>query len=150
MITKQELRDFDYIIVLCVLFIFLFGLLSQYSASFQRGELLHKNFALMQIVWVLLGAAAAFLILNVSYNRFIEFAYPLYALGIALLVLVLVFGRTTYGAKRWLDLGIISFQPSEFAKIATILALAKYLGQINNRQYTLAELILPCFIAAAP
>jgi rod shape determining protein RodA len=60
-------------------------------------------------------------------------SYPIYGLVILLLVIVLVVGQTIAGNKSWIDLGFFKLQPSEFAKIATALALARYLSEPGIR-----------------
>ena len=73
----------------------------------------------------LIGAA----VLLVDLRVFSQFAYLYYGVAIALLCAVLVLGTEISGAKSWIKIGSFSIQPSEFAKIATCLAFAKYVSQ---------------------
>jgi len=66
------------------------------------------------------------LILALDYRTFVRYSYPFYLISLILLVLVMVTGRSTSGSQRWLQLGFISFQPSELAKIALILAMTRF------------------------
>ena len=64
-----------------------------------------------------------------DYHLLLSLAYPLYGVSVALLLGVLLFGRSISGSQRWITIASFSFQPSELIKIALILALAKYFSQ---------------------
>lgn len=99
------------------------GLLTVYSATSIPGA--HQGLWAKQLVWALAAVAAAWLAASIPHRVYDSLSYPLYGVAILFLVLVLVMGHSAYGAKRWLDLGPIKFQPSELAKIATVLVLAR-------------------------
>jgi rod shape determining protein RodA len=82
-----------------------------------------------QIVWYLLGTGAAAALCCVDYHTLARWAMVAYWTAVLLLVAVLVFGTVRFGARRWFDLGFFSLQPSEFAKIAFILAQAHFLSR---------------------
>ena len=84
-----------------------------------------------QLMWIGFGIVLALLILNIDSKFFVSFAYLFYALTVFLLFAVLFFGKEVNGARSWFELGPVRLQPAEFAKFATNLALAKYLGQYN-------------------
>jgi len=84
-----------------------------------------------QLLWIGFGIVLSLLILNIDSKFFVSFAYLFYALTIFLLFAVLFLGKEVNGARSWFELGSIRLQPAEFAKFATNLALAKYLGQYN-------------------
>ncbi len=79
-----------------------------------------------QAVWILLGVVVFFLCCLVGSGVIEEKAWHIYFASVALLLVVLLVGKVRGGAQRWLSLGGINFQPSEFAKIALILTLARY------------------------
>ncbi len=85
--------------------------------------------AFRQFLWVIIGFAGLFAAAHIDYRTILSYAYPAYALNVAALVLLLIFGGERYGARRWLDLGPFSLQPSEFLKITVILALAFFLSE---------------------
>jgi rod shape determining protein RodA len=87
------------------------------------------EFFFRQIVWYGAGTLAAVMICLVDYRTLARWAGPAYWLNIGLLVAVLFFGTVRGGARRWFDLGFFSLQPSEFAKVALILALADFLSR---------------------
>ncbi len=109
------------------------GLLQRFTESrfvdFMRW--LGERFFFKQLVWYAIGAAAAVAICLVDYRVLARWSLVIYWASIALLVAVLVpgIGAMRYGARRWIDLGLLQFQPTEFAKLAVILALAHYLSR---------------------
>lgn len=101
------------------------GLLNLYSASAAAsGETSH--FFRSQLIWAGVGLALLLGMLTFHYRLLMEAAVPIYVVSIVLLVLVIFFGKVSGGQKNWLALGPVRFQPSEFAKLAVILVLAKY------------------------
>ncbi|MGB3399537.1 MAG: rod shape-determining protein RodA [Candidatus Deferrimicrobiaceae bacterium] len=79
-----------------------------------------------QMIWILLGMAVFFLFCYLSGGFIEEMAWYVFLVVVAVLLVVLLVGKVRGGAQRWLSLGFFNFQPSEFAKIALILALASY------------------------
>lgn len=99
------------------------------------------------------GAVIALAIGLFDYRRFMRGAYVFYAIVIVLLVLVMVKGRVVMGARRWLTLGPVNFQPSELAKIAVALALARWFHMDAGRRkngYGLAAIAVPVVITLVP
>lgn len=88
-------------------------------------------FELKQCVWIAAGITVYFMTASTGYRTFLSLSYFLYAISILLLVGVVFFGQRVYGAQRWLALGPIAIQPSEFAKIFTLLAMVKYIGNFH-------------------
>ena len=86
-----------------------------------------------------------------NYNALERYAYPIYFLSISLLILVLFTGKVTSGSQRWLSLGPVSFQPSELAKIAILLVLAKFFSKKGGRKkYRLRDLWQPFILIGIP
>jgi rod shape determining protein RodA len=77
-------------------------------------------------MWACVGLGAAALVAAIPYRAYDTLAWPFYVISLVMLGLVLVMGSSAYGAKRWLDIGPIKFQPSELAKIAMVLVLARF------------------------
>jgi len=101
------------------------GLVALYSASYHNPRVSEGVF--YDQLWIaLIGFGVMFLVSRIDYHKWYDTAYFLYGLMIVLLVLVLFSGRYVLGAQRWLCLGGLSFQPSEFAKLFYILAMARY------------------------
>ena len=123
---KYLAERFEFRIFLVVIALVILGIVSVYSASYdaQASEIFFK-----QLVWAALGVGVLLLCAFVPFRILHLSAYPAYALSIALLVGVLLFGRTVSGSTSWFNLGTLRFQPSEFAKVTTALALAAYLSR---------------------
>jgi rod shape determining protein RodA len=99
------------------------GLLTVYSATTVPGA--HEGLWTKQLAWAVVAFGAACAVAAIDYRVYDTLAWPLYGVSLVMLVLVLVFGSTTMGARRWLEIGALKFQPSELAKIATVLVLAR-------------------------
>jgi len=81
-----------------------------------------------QLIWIAAALVLGFFILIVDSNFYVFFAWIIYGIVIFLLLLVLVFGTVVNGAKGWFMIGSFGFQPAEFAKFATALAMASYMN----------------------
>jgi rod shape determining protein RodA len=92
-----------------------------------------------QFIWILAAIVLAVFVVIIDNRFYLFFAWFVYAILIFLLILVLVIGREVNGARSWFELGPLSFQPSEFAKFATALALAGYL---NNHKQELKRIMV--------
>lgn len=134
------------------------GLLTIYSTSAHDGLPKEKNVFLRQVVWAGLGVIAFFVFANLNYRRFYDLSFVLYGISIALLILVLIFGRSRMGAQRWLELGGFNFQPSELTKFSLILFLSRYLSHkdISNIKSNIKDLgfirsiVVPAILAGTP
>jgi cell division protein FtsW len=117
------------------------------SASTVRGLVIKDDasfFLKRQLLWLAVGGAAGGVAACCHYRRWRRAASLLAVLSIGLLVFVLIFGREINGSRRWLHLGPLSFQPSELAKLGTILMLAAWFRRIPLRIGKLREgIILP-------
>jgi len=89
-------------------------------------------------------------VMSFDYHVLLDFSVVLYALGIASLLAVLVAGVVRGGAANWLQIGPWQFQPSEFAKLATVLFLARYLAGLNRRTLSLREVFIAIGIVGLP
>lgn len=111
------------------------GLLSIYAAAFNEAHPHIYDFSQnygKQLVFIGVSLVVGFIILLIDAKFFNAFAYVFYGLSIICLLLVLVVGSKISGSTSWIQLGPISFQPSEFAKFGTALALAHYLGKLDT------------------
>jgi len=87
-----------------------------------------------QLLWLGVAAVAAVVVMSVDYHIWAEFSLSLHGVGIALLVAVALFGKEVGGNRSWLDVGPVSFQPSELVKWTTCLATASFLSKrVQNR-----------------
>jgi rod shape determining protein RodA len=151
-LERNRLDGFDYLTCILTIILIGFGVITIYSATYnpEAGTWL-TGFCRRQLIWVAIASGLGAFLFIFHYNIFYQLAYPLYGIGIVLLIAVEFAGSTHMGATRWLSLGGINVQPSEFAKITVILALARYLSDRRlPPPYNLKELIPPAFIIALP
>lgn len=123
------LRRMDWLMVFSIVALLVFGVMFIYSASYRGEDAPMAGFHQKQMLWALVGGLFLFMAAMTDYRRLRDGAWWLYAVGLVLLVLVLLVGKKVYGATRWLNLFGIQVQPSEFAKLATLVALARFLGR---------------------
>lgn len=120
---KARLPAVDLRLLGAVLALVVIGLLTVFSATSIPGA--HEGLWTKQLGWAGVALVAGWLVASLHYRVYDTLAWPLYGVSLLLLVLVLVMGSSAYGARRWLELGPLKFQPSEVAKIATVLVLAR-------------------------
>ena len=108
--------------------IVLFGLATLYSAA--GGSL--SPWASNQGLRFVMLSGLMFALSRISVARWMDIAYPLYGITLVLLLIVELFGKIGMGAQRWIDLGFIRLQPSEFMKIAVVLSLAKFFHRLPS------------------
>jgi rod shape determining protein RodA len=122
----------DWVIVSIYLALVLFGWLNIYSAVFEEGHTSILDIGQRygkQMIWILASFVMIMAILLLDPKLFSQFAYLIYAVTILVLVLVIFAGREVYGSRSWFQVGSFAIQPSEFAKIGTSLAIAKYMSR---------------------
>jgi len=134
------------------------GLVALYSASYQNVRVPQKIFY-DQLTFAILGLAIMYFIGKIDYRKFYDAAYIFYALNIILLILVLLGGKNALGARRWISMGGISFQPSEITKLSIILILGRYFSRmrpaisfdfLSKAQRINKELLFPLFLTVVP
>jgi len=134
------LVGFDGPLVFAVVMLACAGLATMYSVGFDHGTRFFDHGRNM-----LIAAVVMFLVAQVSPQRLMAMAVPLYTVGVALLIAVAMFGLTKKGAQRWLNVGVV-IQPSEIMKIAMPLMLAWWFqrreGQMRAFDFIVAALIL--------
>ncbi|MBO8126183.1 MAG: rod shape-determining protein RodA [Firmicutes bacterium] len=150
---KRVAKNFDFTLLGVVVALVALGLVAVYSATHSR--LLEAGsdpffFLKRQVMWVIIGLVGLGLAVYLDYEVLGKFSKYFYLGMLALLTLVLVTGKLVSGSQSWFRIaGLASFQPSELAKIAVILFLAKYLeGQENLRE--LRSLVVPFAIVLIP
>jgi len=120
---ERFLLDFDWPLLLAALALAVLGVIEIYSSEPQG------NYWQRQLSWLILGVVAMFLTAIIDYRRLVEVVPFIYGGSIVLLILVLLFGREVSGNRAWLGVGSFGIQPSELAKIATVLMLAPFLAE---------------------
>jgi len=126
MATRLRLPLLDFPMLGASGLLLVIGVATVYSATTVPGA--HEGLWIRQLTWLVLALGAAWVATSLHYRAHDSLAYPLYVISLVLLVAVLAFGTSAFGAKRWLELGPLRFQPSEIAKVATVFVLARRLS----------------------
>jgi len=120
------------------------GWISVYGASYdfdQTSVLDWNHRAGKQFVWILTAFGIGGMLLLIDYKMYNYFAYVIYGLTLALLILTIFIAPEIKGSRSWLVIGPISFQPAELAKMATALALAKFMDSYNYKLKSYKDLL---------
>ncbi len=137
-----------------VVLLYLFGLQTLYSTSY---TLAGMTYFIKQIIWGVLGLGLAFTIFFLGYERIIPYAtYLILGLIIMLLLPITIMRHAVKGAYRWISLGPIRIQPSEFAKVVLVLFAARWLNEITFwpkgffNKNVLKKVLVPMLMLAFP
>lgn len=138
-------ENLDYTLLFAVVILCFYGLLVlQSSTRLVTTEGSDPYFFVKrQSLWALLGFLFLVIIIFIDYHNLERYSKVIYFVAIVLLILVIVSGRLTHGARRWLAIGPFDFQPSEFAKIALIMFLADFLAKNKPKLDNLFYYLLP-------
>jgi rod shape determining protein RodA len=131
----RKLLGMNWLLVLVAVGLSIFGVMAIYSATYMREDSYLTEMWRRQIIWLVVGVVIFFAAALVDYRHWLNnIVFPLlmYLAGLGLLVLTHFKGKTTYGARSWLNLGPMSFQPAQLAVIATLLLLAWLLANTEN------------------
>lgn len=142
MLKLYKLRDYNFRLVLWLIMISSIGVLLVGSA---RASLQSK-----QLVGVILGLIVMVIVSLMDYSWILNFYWVIYFANIAMLLFVRLFGDSSGGATRWLDLGFIRFQPTELSKILVIMFFARYLMQHEDDLNTLKTIVSSIVLLAIP
>ena len=130
-VDRRLISHLNWGLLACMVVLFLIGVGNLWSASGTRLEegVAFSDFYQRQLVWGALGLVGMLLGMWLDYRKLRNIAWILYLVSLLLLILVPVAGKTVYGARRWLSLGFMSFQPSELAKLAVLVLAARLLAR---------------------
>jgi len=156
MLGKSILKRIDWVSVVIYLAIVFIGWLNIYSSTVTEVEPSIFNFNTLhgkQLFFVGLSFISILILLVIEVNLYERFSSLFYLISMVSLLGLFLFGKTIAGATSWYDLGFFNFQPSELAKVATALALAKYLNDIQtdikrrkDQLYALLILFIPAIL----
>ncbi|MFP5489903.1 MAG: rod shape-determining protein RodA [Bacteriovoracia bacterium] len=148
----QYIKRYDFSFIGSFFAIFLIGVLNLYSATHSQSHEGLGDLYRSQIMWWLLATVVA-IVVSIVFNpkTFERVSYFAYGVTFFLLILVMVMGDVGMGAQRWLNLGPIRMQPSEFMKLGLAMALARYFSRVSpERELSLTDLPVPGLIAGIP
>ena len=143
-----SLKRFDWNYAFIILTLQIIGLVNLYSAAYSTDHLARVFTA--QLVWIPIGWCAFFVISRFDYKLLVKYSPFFYGANLLALVLVLFIGKRIYGSRRWLDLGVFNFQPSETMKFFLILFMAGFLARHKLENFGFRDLFKPLVILGIP
>lgn len=145
----RKLLGLNWLLLANMLALAIFGVVAIYSATYMREDPIATDFWRKQANWIAVGFFA-FMITSLIDYRWIRWgALPMYLAGIAFLILTKFVGQRVYGARSWLHLGLINFQPAQLAVVAGIMVLALFLSQFKQ-MHPMFRLLICGAIVGAP
>ncbi len=152
-LTSQNMQS-DRPLLIAVIFLVVIGLMAIFSASAPKCVEMGVNparFLIIQIIGVIIGFMGLKFFSNFHYKKLIKYTFPFALFVIIMLVVVKVAGVTVNGAQRWINIGPLSLQPSEFAKPAVVLLLAAAFARdtqlLNEKK--ISKIFVPILIMVA-
>ncbi len=142
-------RDFDWVLLGLVLLVCTVSVLEIYSATLHTK---YVGFHTKQMYWIAGGVVAMFLLAKIDYHKLLDFAPWAYGFFLVALGAVLIpgIGHKALGARRWVKLGPILFQPSEWMKLVIILLVARYFANLGGRSLTWREIMKAFVLVGVP
>ncbi len=141
MFQNYKFKNYNFILVIAIIALTILGILVIGSAN--------SDYQNKQIIGMVIGLIVMVIVSFVDYDFVLQFAWIFYGLVILLLGLVLLFGDSTSGATRWIDVGI-RFQPSELGKVLLVLFFAKYFMDHEDDLNTRRRLLISIILAGIP
>jgi cell division protein FtsW len=142
---RKKERYFDYSLLFIIIFLVCFGLVMLYSTSSYNGQVTFHDSAFYlkkQMVATILGLIAMLIVARIDYHFWERFTLLAFVMAHILSAAVLLVGTDINGSKRWLKIAGVSFQPSEFAKLAVILFLALVISKVSKKIKNFRTMIL--------
>jgi len=136
----------DWALVTALLALAAMGIVMIYSATQSAAPRLYIS----QIYALALGLLAMIVALSIDYRTLADRSHLIYIAIIGLLIYVMFFGAVRGGSRRWIPLGVFNLQPSEFAKMAVALVLAKFFGENRRGNPTMTDLVVAGALAGLP
>lgn len=149
MAAKNPALRYDHALVGLTLALLMFGMVMVFSASSGMSENRFGSpylFFRRQLIWDAIGIVALLVTMRIDYHKWQKWALPMLVLSAVMLAAVLVVGPVVKGARRWIHLGPITFQPSEFAKLSLILWVSSFLDRHRSQVSQLKKGFLPPLI----
>jgi rod shape determining protein RodA len=150
---RAYFRHLDYILIAATLGLIAYGVTMIYFATRHDIDGRPLHFVTQQLVAVVVGVVAAAVMSLLDYEIYRRFQWLMYAFAVFILLIVLPFGQVVHGARRWIDLGFQSFQPSALALLLLALSIGAYLADrmdmLGSRRVTLVALAMvavPAFL----
>jgi rod shape determining protein RodA len=142
-----RIRDFDWVLLGLVFLLSVISVLEIYSATIHTK---FHGFETKQILWLAGGTVAMLALSFIDYHRLIDVIQYIYGFCLISLVAVLAVGQKVLGARRWIRVGGIHFQPSEWVKLILIVAVARYFANLGARDLTWKEILKAFALVCVP
>jgi rod shape determining protein RodA len=146
----QDILGIDFLLLIASISLTVFGVLFIYSSGITDAGALISDEYVRQIIWGVSGLVIAMVLSMINYRRLHTVSPYVYAATLILLVYTWRFGREVNGAKAWIGVGAFGIQVSEFAKITTILFLARYLDNSKRKVDSFLRFMISSVIAFVP
>ncbi len=145
--NKKNIKKIDIIIILCIICILLYSIILIYSTNInnKNNNIIYKKF-----FHIIISLIIMFYIIKFNKKYYINNAYIIYIICNLLLIYVYLYGYITNGAKRWINIKIIKFQPSEIAKISVPILITKILNKNNYSINNIKIIVLIIIITLIP
>jgi rod shape determining protein RodA len=147
---RRLLTHFEWPLPLLALAVSGLGVATVYSATHGPGIEGLPPQALRQLAWLAAGLVGMLAVLTFDYRRLDRRAILIYALVLAAVLVVPALGRIGGGSRRWIRLGPVSMQPSEFMKLALVIFLAHHFSRTSASRLGLREALVPLLVTAVP
>jgi len=149
-IDRRLVTNFDWTLIGLVSAICLVGILNIYSAS-AAYKLGGTPYYIKQLNWMTFGLLVSLVVASLDYHILEDFSYWFYCLLVVLLLAVLLVGKRSLGATRWLNLGLFTIQPSELMKIVIIVTFARFFNNYHTPSgISIKELLFPLALLVFP
>src|SRR6202045_503416 len=145
----RKLLGLNWVLLGTMLALAVFGVIAIYSATYMREDSIASEFWRKQANWVVVGFFAFMLVSLIDYHWIRWGALPMYLAGLFFLILTRFYGQKVYGARSWLHIGPINFQPAQLSVVAGIMVLALFLSQFRQ-MHPMLRLLLCGAIVGAP
>jgi rod shape determining protein RodA len=140
-------RDFDWTLLLLILGMCGMSLLEVYSTTVHTR---FSSFESKQLMFIAAGLAGMLVLSRIDYHRLLDISPWAYGIFVLSLVAVKLVGHKALGARRWIGIGPVQFQPSEWVKLVLILVVARYFANLGGRNLTWREIFKAFAIVGIP
>ena len=140
-------RDFDWTLLALVLVLCVISIFEIYSATHLTK---YHGFHTKQLYWIAGGIVVMFVMSKIDYHRLLDIAWYMYGVFLLLLVAVKLVGHRALGGKRWLKLGPMLFQPSEWFKLILIVLVARYFANLGGQSLTWRDILKAIALVGLP
>ncbi len=148
---EHRATKFNWPLLILTLAILLIGLINLYSAVYYWGEGKQASIFISQVIWIGIGLFFMGIATFTNYRLYYRAGFYIYTFINILLAVAFLFGKVVKGTSGWIHIGAFSFQPTEFAKLAFIIVIAKYFSEHTNPEgLSLKDLIKPLLLMLLP